>query len=75
MRQQTAVWFVRRGDSFVELPPDAGGIFRSKRFPGLWLDAAAFFRDDDARVHEVLSAGLKAPDHAQFVARQASQTR
>jgi Uma2 family endonuclease len=72
VRESRAVWFVRPGgpaSGFVEAPPDADGIYRSKLLPGLWLDPAALFRDDLARVLEVLHGGLASPEHAAFAAR------
>lgn len=71
--RQQVVWFVREGDRFVELPPDADGILRSRIFPGLWLDPDAFFRRDAARVQEVLNAGLQTDAHRAFVERLAQR--
>jgi hypothetical protein len=51
----------------VPLPRD--GIFRSRVFPGLWLDAEALLGNDRRRVLEVLAQGLATPEHAAFVAR------
>jgi Uma2 family endonuclease len=67
-------WFVRRGGTFVPLPRDADGRFRSETFPGLWLDTAALIAADPALL-TVLQQGLASPEHAAFVARlaQASQ--
>jgi Uma2 family endonuclease len=63
-----AVWFVREGEIFMEMPADADGIYRSRVFPGLWLDSAAIFRGDVKRLQEVLNLGLQTPEHAAFVA-------
>ena len=41
---------------------DAAGIFRSVRFPGLWLDSAALLRGDLAAVLQTLQRGLQARD-------------
>lgn len=70
VRESRVVWFNRPAgptSAFVELAPDSDGIYRSKLFPGLWLDPAAVFRDDAARVLEVLNLGLASPEHAAFV--------
>jgi hypothetical protein len=64
-------WFVRRGDRFEEMRPGRDGIYRSKVFPGLWLDAQALFRRDRARRDEVLEQGVASPPHAAFMARLA----
>src|SRR5207248_180925 len=62
-------WFIRRGDHFKKLPPGPDGIYRSKVFPGLWLDPEALYAEDLDRLIEVLEQGLATPQHAAFVAR------
>jgi len=69
VEEKRAIWFVRRDEKFVSMPPDKDGIYRSQIFPGLWLDVDAVFRGDTARVHEVARQGLASPEHAQFVER------
>jgi Uma2 family endonuclease len=70
-------WFVRRGDHFEDLPPGGDGLFRSKVFPGLWLDPRALYDDDLDRLAEVVDEGLATPEHAAFAARlaQAQKSR
>ena len=64
-----ATWFVRNEqDKFVELVPDADGLLRSRAYPGLWLDAEAFFAQDRARVLDAVRRGTASPEHAAFVA-------
>ncbi len=53
-----------------EISPD--GILRSQIFPGLWLDVAAFWAEDGAKMLAALNAGLAAEDHQKFVARLAA---
>jgi Uma2 family endonuclease len=53
-----------------EIPPD--GIARSRVFPGLWLDVAAFWAEDGAKMLAALNAGLVSEDHQKFVARLAA---
>jgi Uma2 family endonuclease len=65
-------WFIRRGQRFAQMRPGADGVYRSKIFPGLWLDALALFSDDLDRVIKVLEQGLAAPEHAAFVAKLAA---
>jgi Uma2 family endonuclease len=48
-----------------QLPPD--GILRSQVFPGLWLDVAAYWDDDGAKILAILNAGLSSEDHQLFV--------
>jgi Uma2 family endonuclease len=52
-----------------ETPPD--GILRSLVFPGLWLDVAAFWAGDGAKMLAALNAGLASEEHQRFVERLA----
>jgi len=61
------MWFARRGHSYARILPDRRGILRSKRFPGLWLDARALLARDAERVLAVLDRGLRSREHAAFV--------
>ncbi|HUT90185.1 MAG TPA: Uma2 family endonuclease [Thermoguttaceae bacterium] len=62
-------WLILREDRFDPLSPDPGGIYKSEAFPGLWLDAAALLRGDQAEVLNVLNQGLASAEHAAFVER------
>jgi hypothetical protein len=62
-------WFVLRKGRYALLKPTKEGIYQSKVFPGLWLDAAALARFDLARVLQVAQEGVASPGHARFVAR------
>jgi Uma2 family endonuclease len=62
-------WFVLEEGEYQELQPDADAILRSRVFPGLWLDAAALWQQDLARVLAVLQQGLATPEHTAFAAR------
>lgn len=68
-------WFIRRGDHFEDLSAGPDGIYRSEIFPGLWLDAEAFYTEDLPRLLQVLDQGLATPDHAAFVAKLAEARR
>lgn len=68
LRLGRAIWFVRDGARFVEMPPDTDGIYRSRIFKGLWLDPNALLAADTRRLQEVLNQGLTSPEHATFVA-------
>lgn len=61
-------WFALEGGRFAPLPPDADGLFRSRVFPGLWLDPAAFLANDKPALLAALGRGLASPEHAAFVA-------
>jgi Uma2 family endonuclease len=70
LREQRAVWYARDDvGRFAELNADPDGVFRSRAYPGLWLDAPALLTGDMPRVLEVLGLGLASPEHAAFVAR------
>jgi Uma2 family endonuclease len=62
-------WFVLRGRNYVRLRLDKTGLYRSKVFPGLWLDPAALVRGDTEALRAALQRGLASPEHAAFVAR------
>jgi Uma2 family endonuclease len=66
MKTKQALWFQRRRGKFARLGPDADGIFRSRVFPGLWLDPKAIFAFDRARTLAVARRGLASPEHAAF---------
>lgn len=65
--EQQVRWFVLHEGRFVEIQPDAGGIFRSEVFPGLWLDAPALLAGNLVQVKAVLQQGVSSPEHAAFV--------
>ncbi len=66
-------WFHRQGDKLqpVAEPPD--GIWRSRVFPGLWLNGPAFLAGDMAKVLATLNEGLQSPEHARFVQELAAR--
>lgn len=67
LRSKKVFWFVRRQGKFREMEPDADGIYRSKVFPGLWLDPAALLEKKVRRLLKVLRQGLASPEHQAFV--------
>ena len=68
-------WYEWIKGAFRTLELGTDGILRSRCFPGLWLDAEAFWRLDGAGVRTVLEQGLATPEHAAFVAGLASQKK
>jgi Uma2 family endonuclease len=68
-------WFVCSGTRFKKHAPGADGIYRSKTFPGLWLDAEALYAGDRDRLIAVLEQGLASPEHAAFIAKLAKASR
>jgi Uma2 family endonuclease len=69
LRTQQVFWFVRRRGKYQEVPLPADGVFRSREFPGLWLDAEAILRNQRQRVLAALKRGLATPEHEAFVAK------
>ena len=68
-------WHVRDGDRLVRVIPDADGVFRSKAFPGLWMDWRAFLRDDGQSLIATLDRGIATDEHVEFVAHLAKIRR
>ena len=59
VRGRRVRWFVRDADGlFVDLVPDGDGRLKSREFPGLWLDVAAFYAEDAAAVEAAVAAGV-----------------
>jgi hypothetical protein len=68
-------WHRRRGKKLVKVRPDHDGLYRSKVFPGLWLDPVALLNGDIVAVFATLDRGLASPEHAAFVAQLADAAR
>ncbi|MDX1983017.1 MAG: Uma2 family endonuclease, partial [Bryobacteraceae bacterium] len=66
--ESLVVWRSLDSGRYAELQPDAAGVFRSRVFPGLWLDTAALFGNDLAAMIRTLQTGLNSPGHAEFAA-------
>jgi Uma2 family endonuclease len=69
VRDRQVDWFVLSGRKYVPLKIDGEGLYRSRAFPGLWLDPAALIRGKRAIVSAALQRGLASPEHAACVAR------
>ncbi|MDB5353414.1 MAG: hypothetical protein JWN86_4661 [Planctomycetota bacterium] len=65
-------WHVREAGRLVRVPPDPDGFFRSRAFPGLWLDPLALMFDHGPALVAALERGLATDEHAAFVARLAA---
>ncbi len=53
--------------------PTSKGGFRSRVFPGLWLDGPALWKYDVARLLQTLGRGLRSAEHAAFVRKLAAR--
>ncbi len=67
------VWYALENGTLARLPIGEDGVYRSRVFPGLWLDANALLADDAQRLREVLDMGCALPEHATFVERLAAK--
>ena len=63
------IWRELKSGRYQDLPPEEG-IFKCHIFPGLWLDAAAFWEKDRPRMSAILNRGLATPEHAAFLQHQ-----
>ena len=68
LRGKAIRWFALEMGRFVPVQPDNDGLFRSRVFPGLWIDPDALLSGDNARAIAALNRGTASPEHAAFVA-------
>ena len=73
--ERQLVWFRLRHGKYEELKSDEVGVLRSEVFPGLWLDAEAFWSGDLAQMLAVLQNGMATEDHAAYVATRLNKLR
>lgn len=60
-------WWFLEEDEYRPLLSQPDGVFRSRVFPGLWLDATALLAGDSRRVLAKLQEGLRSQEHSAFV--------
>jgi Uma2 family endonuclease len=68
LHDQSIHWHFLQDGKFELLTPGSDGIYRSRAFPGLWLDPIRLFAGDNASVIKMLQQGIASPEHAAFVA-------
>jgi len=73
VEEQELFWF--HFPSGNNLKPDRRGVWKSRIFPGLWLDGPALLARDSARLITTAQAGLATPQHAAFVQRLQAASR
>jgi Uma2 family endonuclease len=66
-------WFRLEDGEYVLVEPDAGGIIRSRCFPGLWLDVTALLEGRMMDVLHGLQAGISDPEHQRFLGELANR--
>lgn len=69
--EQEIRWHILEEGMFQLMGPGPDGIWRSKVFPGLWLDGKAFLDGDMRKVLGKLQEGLASAEHEAFVVRLA----
>ena len=60
-------WFILKSGRYQRLAKTKGGLFKSKVFPGLWLDPKAMIAGNLAKVLDVVQQGIASPEHRRFV--------
>jgi len=69
---QAIDWFVLNEGRYDRIATDDDGVFRSRIFPGLWLNTPALLRADLGQVLSTLESGLAVAEHAKFVEKHSS---
>jgi hypothetical protein len=64
-------WHVLVEDQYQLLAPDADGIWRSRVFPGLWLDGQALLAGNMGQVLARLQEGIRSEKHQRLAAELA----
>lgn len=64
--EQRVIWFILREGVYEELQPDASGLLKSERLPGLWLLPEALIEGEVARLLEALQKGIASREHKAF---------
>ncbi|HZZ81730.1 MAG TPA: Uma2 family endonuclease [Gemmataceae bacterium] len=75
MYEQEIRWHRLTAKGYKQIAPATGAIWKSKVFPGLWLDGKAMLANDAAKVLATLRKGLRSPEHAAFVKRLARKKK
>jgi hypothetical protein len=71
LEEQQLHWF--HFPSRRKLKPDRDGVWKSRVFPGLWLDGPALLARDSAKLLATAQQGLATPEHGAFARRLAEQ--
>jgi hypothetical protein len=69
IEDQRIEWRYLEGGSYRLMQPDENGVFKSRIYPGLWVDETAFWAGDSPRSLEVLEAGLLSTECRDFLKR------
>jgi len=67
VEDQAIDWFILKRGKYQRLVKTKSGLYKSKVFPGLWLDDKAMIAGDLAKVIEIVQQGVASPEHLRFV--------
>ncbi len=73
MYEKEIRWHRLSVSGYKAIAPHADMLWKSKVFPGLWLDGKAMLANDAAKVLTTLKKGLRSPEHAAFVKKLAKK--
>jgi Uma2 family endonuclease len=68
-------WFILKGGKYQRLAMTKGGLYKSKVFPGLWLDPNAMTAGDLIKVLGVVQKGVASAEHRRFVEKLRSKKK
>lgn len=72
LHTKQVIWRELVRGRYRDVTPDDDGLYRSRAFPGLWLDPAALWHARRS-VRTAVEKGLRSPEHAAFVKRLAAK--
>ena len=73
--EQEIRWHMLDDGVYQLIPPGSDGIWRSRVFPGLWLDGKALLAGDMRQILAVLQQGIQSREHQEFVDKLAKAKR
>jgi hypothetical protein len=68
VRDAAVDWFVLQEGKFLPLAADESGIYRSRTFPGLWLNVSSLLAREAQALWATLDAGMATAEYASFAA-------
>jgi Uma2 family endonuclease len=75
VQEQEIRWFYRLGKTLRLMPAPADGVWKSRVFPGLWLEGSALLGGNTPKVLATLQEGLQSSEHAAFAAKLAARLK
>jgi hypothetical protein len=72
---KTVDWFTLVGKRYKPMPRSSDRMYKSRVFPGLWLDAEALIAGNLANVFEAAQEGIASVDHQDCVDRLSEARR